>query len=71
MAVKDQKITNEYALYNGDCIEVMAEFPKDKVHLSIYSPPFGGLYHYSSNDHDLSNSANYEDFFEHYRFVVS
>lgn len=70
MAVKDQVITNEYALYNGDCIEVMSQFPENRVHLSIYSPPFGGLYHYSSNDHDLSNSANYEDFFGHYKFVV-
>ena len=49
MAVIDQRITEKYAVYNGDCIEVMADFPADRVHLSIYSPPFGGLYHYSSN----------------------
>ena len=27
MAVKDQRITDEYCLYNGDCIEVMGGFP--------------------------------------------
>lgn len=70
MAISDQIITKEYALYNGDCIEVMESFPNDKIHLSIYSPPFGGLYHYSSNERDLSNSLNYSDFFEHYRFVI-
>jgi DNA modification methylase len=45
--------------------------PDDKIHLSVYSPPFGGLYHYSSDDRDLSNNFGYNEFFEHYRFVVS
>lgn len=70
MAIADQKITDQYAIYLGDCMEVMQSYPKESIHLSIYSPPFGGLYHYSSNDRDLSNSLNYEDFFNHYRFVV-
>src|SRR3990167_3851206 len=70
MAVIEQKITKEYAIYNGDCIEVMKSLPAEKIHLSIYSPPFGGLYHYSSNDRDLSNCRDYTQFFEHYTFVV-
>ena len=70
MAVIEQKITSRYALYNGDCIETMATLPDACVHLSVYSPPFGGLYHYSSSEHDLSNCADYEKFFEHYAFVV-
>lgn len=71
MAIIDQKITDKYALYNGDCIEFMQSMADDKIHLSIYSPPFGGLYHYSSDDRDLSNGADYNNFMEHYRFVVS
>lgn len=70
MAVKEQTITEKYAAYNGDCIEVMAGMRPESVHLSIYSPPFGGLYHYSSNERDLSNCDSYEQFFEHYGFVV-
>jgi DNA modification methylase len=70
MAVKEQQITEHHAAYNGDCIEVMAAMPDQCVDLSIYSPPFGGLYHYSSDDRDLSNCNNYDQFFEHYRFVV-
>lgn len=68
--VNDQVVTDQYALYNADCIEVMAALPSESVHLSIYSPPFGGLYHYSSNDRDLSNCRDYDQFFEHYAFVV-
>jgi DNA modification methylase len=70
MAVIDQEITDKYAIYNGDCIETMKSLPDEKIHLSIYSPPFGGLYHYSSNDRDLSNCKDYAQFFEHYAFVV-
>ncbi len=71
MAIADQLITDRYAIYNGDCIEVMAGMPQESIHLSIYSPPFGGLYCYSSNDRDLSNCDDYDQFFEHYGFVVS
>src|SRR3989304_9760105 len=70
MAVKDQVITEKYALYNGDCIDVMEKFPDESIHLSVYSPPFGGLYHYSSSERDLSNCKDYKTFFEHYTFVV-
>jgi DNA modification methylase len=48
----------------------MSELPDGSVHLSVYSPPFGGLYHYSSSERDLSNCKDYEQFFEHYEFVV-
>ena len=70
MAIKDQTINDKYAIYNGDCIEVMADIPDNRIHLSVYSPPFGGLYHYSSNDKDLSNNDDYAEFFKHYEFVV-
>lgn len=70
MKVADQVITDRYALYLGDCLEVMPTLPEGAVHLSIYSPPFAGLYHYSSSERDLSNSRDYEEFFRHYEFVV-
>jgi DNA modification methylase len=68
--VADQCITDKFAIYNGDCVEVMSGMPDASIHLSIYSPPFGGLYHYSSNERDLSNCDDYGSFFEHYAFVV-
>lgn len=70
MAVTDQRITERYAVYCGDCLEVMPTLPAGKVALSIYSPPFAGLYHYSSSDRDLSNCRDYQEFFDHYAFVV-
>jgi DNA modification methylase len=70
VAVIDQLITENYAIYNADCIETMKTLPDQSVHLSVYSPPFGGLYNYSSSERDLSNCADYTEFFEHYAFVV-
>lgn len=71
MAVKQQIVTDQYAIYLGDCIETMASMPSASVHLSVYSPPFGGLYHYSSSERDLSNARSYEEFFDHYAFVIA
>lgn len=70
MAVIDQVIDSQYAIYNSDCIEVMQKIPAKRVHLTVYSPPFGGLFHYSSSDRDLSNAGSYSKFFEHYEYVV-
>jgi DNA modification methylase len=70
MAVLDQQITDRWAIYCGDCLEVMPTLPAESVHLSVYSPPFAGLYQYSSSERDLSNSRDYPQFLEHYGFVV-
>ncbi len=71
MAVNNSVITDEYAIYEGDCCEVMPRFPDGCIGMSVYSPPFGGLYCYSSDDGDLSNCKSYDDFFAHYEFVVA
>lgn len=70
MKVADQQITDKYAVYLGDCLEVLPTFPDGSIHLSIFSPPFAGLYRYTSSERDLSNARDYQEFFEHYEFVV-
>jgi DNA modification methylase len=70
MAINDQLINDKFAVYNGDCMEVMQKLPDASVHLSVYSPPFAGLYQYSSSERDLSNCRDYEEFFQHYQFTV-
>lgn len=70
MAVDDQMVTDEFAVYLGDCMEVMQAIPDESVHMSLYSPPFGGVYMYSGDDRDMSNHATIAGFFEHYEFVV-
>lgn len=72
--VYDQVLTEDYAIWNGDCISVMKAIPDQSIGFIIFSPPFarshGGLFVYSSDEHDLSNNDSYESFFEHYGFVT-
>lgn len=70
MGVKNQQITDRWAIYNADAMDVMGGLPDKSIHASIYSPPFAGLYVYSSHDADVSNARNYGEFREHYGMFV-
>lgn len=70
MTAKDQKHTDEYSIYNSDCMEVLPTLPDESVDLSVYSPPFAGLYNYSSSDRDFSNCESKEQFLEQYDFLI-
>lgn len=67
---KDQLITEDYALYNSDCMYILPQIPDRSVDLSIYSPPFAGLYNYSSSENDFSNCETKEQFLEQYEFLI-
>lgn len=69
-SVIDQVITDKYALYNADTVEVCASLPSDSVDFTIYSPPFSSLYTYSNSDRDMGNSSSDEEFFEQFGFLV-
>jgi DNA modification methylase len=68
--VKDQIITENYAIYNGDCMEVLPTLDTESVDLVVYSPPFAGLYNYSSSEKDFSNCDSKEQFLDQYEFMV-
>src|SRR3990167_3190136 len=74
MSVTEQHVTDRYAIYCGDSIEVLAWMPDASVYLTAYSPPFSGeagwLFNYSSSPNDLSNCTSMEQFFAHYEFLV-
>ena len=69
--VKDQVVTDRYAIYNSDCMLVLPTLEKESVDLVIYSPPFAGLYNYSSSENDFSNCESKEQFLEQYDFLVA
>lgn len=70
MAVANQKITDTYAIYNGDCCEVIRDLKAASVDMSVYSPPFSGLYNYSSSEHDMSNCRDDAEFLTHYGYLI-
>ena len=69
--VKEQLITDQYAIYNSDCMYVMPQLADQSVDLSIYSPPFAGLYNYSSSANDFSNCESKEQFLQQYEYLVA
>ena len=71
MSAKDQHITKDYAIYNSDCMEVITSLPDSSIDLSVYSPPFAGLYNYSSSERDFSNCESREQFLEQYEFLIA
>jgi hypothetical protein len=71
MAVKEQAITDRYALYCGDSCDVLKMLPEKSIDFSIFSPPFADLYCYSDKPADLGNCRTYEEFFTHFAFIIS
>jgi len=67
---KQQLITEDYAIYNSDCMEVIKELPNESIDLSVYSPPFASLYTYSSDERDMSNVSSNEEFLQQYEYLV-
>ena len=66
----EQVITDRYAAYRGDCVEVLAGLPAQSVGYSIFSPPFASLYTYSNSPRDMGNVRNDDEFFDHFAFLV-
>ena len=70
MNIKNQINGENYTIYNADCLEVLPSLPDNSIDLSIYSPPFAGLYQYSSDPRDMSNCESKEQFLEQYEFLI-
>lgn len=70
MNVLEQIVTDHFALYHGDCIEVVRALPADSVHYSIFSPPFASLYTYSASERDMGNCRSHGEFFEQFAFLL-
>jgi len=67
---KEQTHEENYSIYNSDCMEVITTLEDESIDLSVYSPPFAGLYNYSSSERDFSNCESKEQFLEQYEFLI-
>ena len=69
--MKEHIITDNWAIYNADCMSVIPTFEDESIDLSVYSPPFCGLYNYSSDYRDFSNCDTKEQFLQQYEFLIA
>lgn len=63
-------ITDNYSLYNGDCVETLRQVPDDYLDYSIFSPPFASLFTYSASERDMGNCVSNEQFFQNYQYLA-
>ena len=61
---------DKWTIHLGDCVEVARSLPDASIHYSIFSPPFASLYTYSNSDRDMGNCATYDEFYQHFTFLV-
>lgn len=66
----DQEITDKWAAYRGDSVEVIKGVPSESIHYTIFSPPFSSLFTYSASLRDMGNSTD-EQFYSHFDYLVS
>lgn len=66
----DQQHGKNWSVFRGDCVEIIQGVPDESVHFSIYSPPFASLYVYSNSERDMGNCKDYNEFGEHYSFLI-
>lgn len=70
MNVIDQSLTEKYAIYNADTVEVAQHMESESVDFSVFSPPFASLYTYSNSDRDMGNVKSHAEFWEQYRYLI-
>lgn len=71
MNVLDQSVGDGYALYHGDCVDILKGIPSDSIDFSVFSPPFASLYTYSASPRDFGNASSYAEFWEQYAFLAA
>lgn len=64
------KSGDRWRLLQGDCIERAAEIEDESVGLSVFSPPFPGMYVYSDSPRDMGNARSLEELVEHYAYLI-
>jgi len=62
---------DNWHLWNGDCVQVARGLPDASVGYTVYSPPFESLYTFSDDPRDMSNCRTGDEFWAHYRFLIT
>lgn len=70
VAEKEDAHGGNWTMLLGDCVERIRQVGDGVAGMTIYSPPFSNLYVYSDNEADMGNSANDDEFFEHYKYLI-
>ena len=68
---EDMRSGADWRLYLGDSVEMIDKIPDESVGLSVFSPPFPGMYLYSNTARDMGNVATIDEMVDQYRFLIA
>lgn len=68
----EYEITEEddWTLYLGDSVYTIDNIESDSVGLTVFSPPFPGMYAYTNSASDMGNSKNINELAEHFTHLI-
>jgi len=70
-SVIDQHVSDQFAVYNADCVEFAANaLMSNSIDFSVYSPPFAHLFVYSDSERDMGNVKDEAEFKALYAHLV-
>jgi len=72
--IKEYELTKKegenWTAYHGDCVDAIKLQQDNSIDFTIFSPPFVNLYKYSDSERDMGNSSNYDEFFQHFSYLI-
>lgn len=68
---EDQETGEGWELLLGDSIKRINEIETESCGLSIFSPPFPGMYAYTNSRNDIGNTTTIDQMIDHFRFLVT
>jgi DNA modification methylase len=63
-------IKENVRMLKGDCVQRIQELDDESIGYCIFSPPFSSLYTYSDHLEDMGNSRDYNEFFQHFKYLT-
>lgn len=67
---EDVTQAERWTLYLGDCISILPTLPDESVDLTVFSPPFPGMYAYTNSPRDIGNCKDIDEMLAHFRYVI-
>lgn len=60
----------DWTLYLGDSVKRIDQIQTESVGLSVFSPPFPGMYAYTNSPHDIGNTRSIDEMMEQFRYLI-
>ena len=66
----ESEVGDDWTMMLGDCVERIADVEDESVGLTVFSPPFPGMYAYTNSPRDMGNVANMPEMIEQFEYLI-